>query len=61
MLSGDAPGAVAVFFLEAVEPVESLVLGRGTSDCRYEQCDTRSHVVSRTTRLEDQPDVMLSA
>ena len=36
MLGGDAPGAVAVFFLEAVEPVESLVLGRGTSDCRYE-------------------------
>ena len=33
---GDAPGAVADSILEAVEPVESLAQGRGTSDCRYE-------------------------
>ena len=32
----DAPGAVAVSIVEVVEPVMSLVQGRGTSDCRYE-------------------------
>ena len=34
--SADASGAVAVSIVEAVEPVTSLVLGRGTSDCRCE-------------------------
>ena len=32
----DAPGAVTVSIVEAVEPETSLVLGRGTSDCRCE-------------------------
>ena len=36
MLTGGAPGAVAVSIVEAVEPVMSLFQGRGTSDCRYE-------------------------